>query len=135
MTVPVRWPGFHALCIERVADGADGHEQLARISETHCFALAMASEQNHVSRVKLLLSKRADVNLVDSSGRTALSYATASGFAELADVLLAHGADATVRRMKVSIRRQKRRGPRAPHPPALGAHGRHGRHGRCDRQR
>ena len=68
-------------------------------NEGMCSALTMAAEEGHLKRVRLLLSKDADVNITDQHGRTPLMYACQSGFADVVKVLLEHKADPMITRV------------------------------------
>lgn len=59
-------------------------------------ALHQASVRGHLSIVKLLLVRGADVNLQDHSKQTALHCAAGGGHDEIVDILLEHGATATL---------------------------------------
>ena len=58
-----------------------------------------------VATVKLLVSRRADVNARDGNGYTALDYAETAGKKEIVAVLIAHGAKSNAAR-SASVRRE-----------------------------
>ncbi len=56
-------------------------------------ALMMATQENHVNVVKLLLEKQAEVNARNTKYRTVLMIAAYKGHVECARLLLDHGAE------------------------------------------
>ncbi|HCO95235.1 MAG TPA: hypothetical protein DIU00_15005 [Phycisphaerales bacterium] len=55
-----------------------------------------AAKSGKIADVKSFISKCADVNAKDASGRTALHYAARNGHKEIVEVLLEHGVDVNV---------------------------------------
>ncbi len=64
---------------------ADVHQRNARHND---FALLIASKNDHPAVVEYLLSKGADVDMVNSLGQTALYWAALRGNAKVAKVLV-----------------------------------------------
>ncbi|HRU54266.1 MAG TPA: ankyrin repeat domain-containing protein, partial [Candidatus Sumerlaeia bacterium] len=60
-------------------------------------ALWMASKEGHTEIVKLLLAKRADVNMKHKKGLTALWMASKNGHTDVVKLLLEKGADVNVK--------------------------------------
>jgi len=58
--------------------------------------LHVAAKSGHVSMVKMLLDKGANINIQDESGNTALHYAAANGKKDMVKLLLEKDADASV---------------------------------------
>jgi ankyrin repeat protein len=58
--------------------------------------LHVAAKNGHLSMVKLLLERSANVNIQDESGNTALHYAASAGKKDIVKYLLEQGADASV---------------------------------------
>lgn len=53
----------------------------------------VACEQNHTAIAKLLIERKADVNLVGGAGRRALNIAAWNGNLEVIRLLIEHGAE------------------------------------------
>jgi ankyrin repeat protein len=65
--------------------------------------LHVAAKSGHLSMLKLLIEKGANVNIQDESGNTALHYAAANGKKDAVKFLLEKSADPTI----VNIKEQK----------------------------
>jgi ankyrin repeat protein len=57
----------------------------------HVSPLILSAKKGHTAIVEALVEARANVNFVAASGMTALYAASREGFADVVDVLLAHG--------------------------------------------
>ena len=78
------------------ADGEGGRE--SEEEETiECAALAVAARKGHVDMLRGLLGEGADADLVDSSGRCAIHWATLAGHTSCVEALLDGGAEASAR--------------------------------------
>ena len=55
--------------------------------------LMIASRENNIADIRKLLNAKVDVHAADKTGRTALFYAAAAGHKEIANLLLAAGAN------------------------------------------
>ena len=62
------------------------------LSDSDATPLHQAVLQHHPEAVKLLIRSNADLNSQNKSGYTPLDYATANGWADLADLLQTAGA-------------------------------------------
>jgi ankyrin repeat protein len=80
--------------VNYVGPAYDREDALVRSSTS---ALNIASELDNLSFVKLLLTRRAKLNLRDQDGNTALHSAVAEGYVDVVRVLLEHGADYRVK--------------------------------------
>lgn len=65
--------------------------------------LHLAAKSGHLSMLKLLLEKGADVNIQDESGNTALHYTAANGKKDIVKFLLEKSADTSI----VNVKEQK----------------------------
>ena len=94
LAVPAMETAAHSAA-RAVADGGVGGEADADAEPAHidCAALAMAARMDHVDMLTGLLASKADPDLVDSSGRTALHWAALAGSARCAQALLDSKAD------------------------------------------
>ena len=59
-------------------------------------ALMLAASAGHFKCCELLVSRKSDVNLQDSVGRSALSHAIINGFQNIASLLICSGANPTI---------------------------------------
>ena len=76
--------GESEVCAVLIELGADVNATTPGLQQS---SLHRAAAQGHVSTVVLLLAHGAERSLVDSAGRTALSYAEENGFDKVADIL------------------------------------------------
>jgi ankyrin repeat protein len=82
------------VALKKILGPASSFDTRGKDGETPLIRCASAGQ---IAGVRYLLGKKADVNLVNNSGRSALSYAIANHQDQVANLLIEKGADVGVR--------------------------------------
>ena len=82
------------VALRRFFDAASSVDARGKDGET---ALIRCASAGQIAGVRYLIGKKADVNLANTSGRSALSYATANQQNQIVHLLIEKGADVGVR--------------------------------------